>query len=149
EREQRELRASAEGAIVPDKLAARFDGFMGAVAGYLANPNTGNVYGGRHSEEARGQLLWVPSPEVNVRLIADYLHHGGSVNSPVYRVVGPTGPIISHLSGLPLIASLHATDLAQVDALGPRFELSDSAGVSAQTDWQSIAGRLTAIASYR
>src|SRR6185369_4965693 len=43
EREQRELRVSAEGAVVPSKLAARFDGFIGAVAGYLPNPRTDNV----------------------------------------------------------------------------------------------------------
>ena len=149
EREQRELRLSAEGAVIPTKLAARLDGFIGAVAGYLENPHTGNVYGGRHNEEARGQLFWVASPDVSVRIIADYLHHGGSVNSAVYRVVGPTGAVIAGLTGLPLVASVHATDLAQVDNLAPRFELSDSAGASAQLDWQTIVGRVTAIAAHR
>ena len=149
ERQQRELRLSAEGAIVPSKLAARLDGFIGAVDGYLKNPNTGNVYGGRHREEARGQLFWKATPELDVRIIADYLHHGGSINSPVYRVVGPTGAIIARLSGLPLIASFRATDLAQIDNVGPRFEFSDSAGVSAQSEWRTTAGRLTTIASYR
>jgi len=149
EREQRELRVSAEGAVVPTKLAARFDGFMGAVAGYLPNPRTDNVYGGRHSEEARGQLLWTASADLNVRIIADYLHHGGSINSPVYRVVGPTGAIIARLTGVPLIASFHATDLSQIDNIGPRFEFSDSAGVSATADWLIGAGRLTTIVSHR
>ena len=148
-RDLRELRVSAGGALVESKLAGRIDGMIGAVSGYLPNPNTGHIYGGRHREEVRGQLLWILSPDADVRLIADYLHHGGTVNSAVYRVVGPTGALITRLSGLPLIASFHAHDLAQIDAAAPRFEFSDSAGVSAETNWRTGVGRVTAITSYR
>ena len=149
EREERELRLSADGAILPSKLAGRLDVLIGAVEGYLPNPNTGHIYGGRHRDEVRGQLLFLPTPDIDVRIIADYLHHGGSVNSPVYRVVGSTGAVIAQLAGVPLIASFHAADLAQIDDDAPRFETSDSAGASVQTDWQTATGRLTAIASYR
>jgi outer membrane receptor protein involved in Fe transport len=150
ERDLRELRVSAEGALVPDKLAARIDGFVGVASGYLSNPNTGNVYGGHRRDELRGQLLWRLTDDVDVRLIADYLHHGGTVNSAVYRVVGPTGPIIARLSGLPLVASSDPTDLAQIDAEAPRSEFMDTGGVSAETNWGlGAAGTLTAIASYR
>ena len=149
ERNERELRVSAEGALAGSKLAGRIDALIGAVDGYLPNPNTGEVYGGRHRQEARVQLLWTPTQDVDVRLIADGLHHGGTVNSPVYHVVGPTGAIITGLTGLPLIASQHARDLAQIDDDAPRFERNDSAGLSAETNWQTGAGQLTAIASYR
>src|SRR5678815_969321 len=93
--------------------------------------------------------LWTPNADLNVRLSTDYLHHGGSVNSPVYRVVGATGPLIAKLAGVPLVASFHARDLAQIDAATPRFEISDSAGVSSELNWESAAGTLTAIASHR
>jgi iron complex outermembrane receptor protein len=149
EREQRELRLSAEGALIASKLAGRLDAVMGAVNGYLDNPRTGEVYGGRHRDEVRGQLFYVPTDDIDVRIIADYLHHGDSVNSPVYRVVGPTGAMITQVSGVPLIASFHAADLAQIDAAAPRFETDDSAGVSAEINWQTGPGHLTAIASYR
>ena len=148
-REQRELRLSADGAILPSKLAGRLDVLIGAVEGYLPNPNTGHIYGGRHRDEVRGQLLFLPAPDIDVRIIADYLHHGGSVNSPVYRVVGSTAAVIAQLSGVPLIPSFHARDLAQIDDATTRFETSDSAGVSAETNWQSGTGKLTAIASHR
>ena len=149
ERAQRELRLSAGGALVQSKLAGRIDAFWGAADGYLPNPNTGKVYGGRHREELRGQLLWNAAPEIDVRIIADYLHHGGSVNSPVFRVVGATGALITQVSGLPLVASFEATDLSQIDDATPRFEFSDSAGLSAETNWQTSLGQLTAIGSYR
>lgn len=149
ERNMRELRLSADGGIVASKLAGRIDALIGAIDGYLPNPNTGNTYGARHREQARGQLLWTPTTDVDVRLIADYLHHGGSVNSPVYRVVGPTGPLISALSGEPLVGFFHARDISQTDAATPRFEISDTAGVSTEVDWRTVAGQLTAIASHR
>ena len=40
ERNLRELRLSAEGGVVPTKLAARIDALAGAVDGYLKDPNT-------------------------------------------------------------------------------------------------------------
>jgi outer membrane receptor protein involved in Fe transport len=87
---------------------------------------------------------------VDIRVIADYFRHDGTVNSPVYRVVGLTGPlIIAPLTGLPLIASLEATDLAQIDDRSPRFEKSDSAGATMEANWQTSLGRFTALASYR
>ncbi|HXI99619.1 MAG TPA: TonB-dependent receptor [Micropepsaceae bacterium] len=149
EREERELRLSADGPLVTDKLAGRLDLVVGAVDGYLPDPNNGNVYGARHRDEVRGQLLFVPTSDSDVRVIADYLHHGGTVNSPVYRVLGATGPMIGQLGGVPLIASFDARNLAQIDDKAPRFEKSESAGVSAETNWYTEAGKLTVIAAYR
>jgi outer membrane receptor protein involved in Fe transport len=148
-RAQKELRVTAEGGIVPTKLAARIDALHGTIDGYLRNPNSGIVYGGRHRDQVRGQLLFVPSDAVEVRIIADYLHHGGTVNSPVYRVVGPTGALIGSLGGFPLLAFNHATDIAQIDNDAPRFEFSDSAGATAEANWQSGIGTFTALTSYR
>ncbi len=148
-REQKELRVTAEGGIVPAKLAVRIDALYGTIDGYLRNPNTGIVYGGRHRDQVRGQLLFVPSEDVDVRIVADYLHHGGTVNSPVYRVVGPTGALIGSLGGFPLLAFNHAADIAQIDNDAPRFEFSDSAGATAEANWRSGIGKFTALTSYR
>lgn len=148
-RDQREARLTAEGALVGSRLAGRIDALYGTIGGYLENPTTGRIYGGREREQVRGQLLFVPNVDANVRVIADYFHHQGTVNSPVYRVVGPTGAIIAALTGTPLIASDKAQDLSQVDDLSPRFERSDGAGVSAEANWVTSIGRFTALASYR
>src|SRR5262249_9211230 len=64
DRNRKELRATAEGAIVPAKLALRLDALYGSVDGYLENPNTGLVYGGRHRDQARGQLLFAPTSDI-------------------------------------------------------------------------------------
>jgi len=149
ERNQREVRVTAEGGIGETRLAARIDALYGAIDGYLFNPNTGKVYGDRERKQIRGQLLFAPSDDLNVRVIADYFHRDGTTNSAVYRVVGPTGAIITALTGLPLIASNEARDLSQVDDLSPRFEKSDSAGSTVEANWQTSLGRFTAIASYR
>jgi outer membrane receptor protein involved in Fe transport len=149
-RDLREVRLTAEGGLGGTRLAARIDALYGTIDGYLENPNTGRVYGGREREQVRGQLLFAPSQELDVRVIADYFRHDGTVNSPVYRVVGPTGPmIIEPLTGVPLIASFEASDLAQIDDLSPRFEKSDGAGATLEANWQTSLGRFTALASYR
>ncbi len=149
ELDERELRVSANGGLIPGKLAGRIDALWGTIDGYLPDAITGESYGGRHREEARGQLLFEPGPDVSVRLIADYLHHGGTVNTPVYHVLGPTIPLVAKLAGVPVTAYGDAADVSQIDNKAPRFEFSDSAGASAQTDWLTGAGRFTAIASYR
>jgi iron complex outermembrane recepter protein len=148
-RDLKEARLTAEGALGATGLAGRIDALYGTVDGYLENPNTGQVYGGRERKQIRGQILYAPSAELDVRVIADFFRHDGTVNSAVYRVVGPTSPIISSLTGLPLIASQHASDLSQVDDRSPRFEKSESAGATAEANWQTRIGRFTALASYR
>jgi len=147
--EQRDFRLSAGGALVGTQLAGRIDAIVGAVDGYLRDLDTGQVYGARRRQEFRGQLLWNPVPQVNVRLIADYFHHGGTINGAAYRIVGPTGAIIGQLAGLPLLASFDAKDVTQIDDNSPRFEFSDDAGISTIADWRTGAGQLTAIASYQ
>jgi outer membrane receptor protein involved in Fe transport len=148
-RNLKEVRLTAEGALGATKLAGRIDALYGDVDGYLENPNTGQVYGGRERKQVRGQLVYAPSADLDVRVIGDYFRHDGTVNSAVFRVVGPTGPIITALSGLPLIASQDATDLSQVDDRSPRFEKSEGAGATAEAIWQTGFGRFTALASYR
>jgi outer membrane receptor protein involved in Fe transport len=143
-----EVRVTAEGALGATGLAGRIDALYGTVDGYLENPNTGQVYGGRERKQIRGQLLYAGS-DLDIRVIGDYLRHDGTVNSAVYRVVGSTGAIISSLSGLPLIESHNATDLSQVDDLSRRSESSESGGVTAEANWQTGIGRFTALASYR
>ena len=143
-----EVRVTAEGALGATGLAGRIDAMYGTVDGYLENPNTGQVYGGRERKQIRGQLLYAGA-DVDIRAIADYFRFDGTVNSAVFRVVGPTGAIISSLSGLPLIASQDATDLSQVDDLSRRSETSESAGATVEANWQTGIGRLTALGSYR
>ena len=144
-----EVRTMAEGTIVESVLAGRLDALAGSSDGYTRNVTTRQVYGGRDRQQLRGQLLWVPSSSLQIRLIADYLRHEGTTNGPVYRVVGPTGAIIESLSGLPFSGSAQASDVTQIDNDGPRHEESKIAGLTAQANWQTNLGEVTAVTSYR
>ena len=49
---------TAEGGLGGTGLAGRIDALYGTIDGYLENPNTGQVYGGRERKQIRGQLLF-------------------------------------------------------------------------------------------
>jgi iron complex outermembrane recepter protein len=148
-RDERELRFAANGGISRNDLAGRLDALYANEGGYLHDTVTGVRYGGREREQVRGQLLWTPLGDLTVRAIADFAHHDGTTNAPDYRVVGATGPEIALLAGVPLVAHPNAPDLTEIDAASPRFDRSDTGGVSVETNWRSAAGPLTAILAYR
>ena len=111
-----QIRMTANGALSGDVLAGRLDALYTTSDGYIENPTTGKSYGGREAEQLRGQLLYVPTAAFDLRLIADYFHHDGTINAPVYRVVGgPVGAAIAMLSGHALTAHFDAGDLTQID----------------------------------
>jgi outer membrane receptor protein involved in Fe transport len=115
----------------------------------VKNARTGRTYGGRERQQLRGQLLWLPGPSTEIRLIGDYVHHRGTINGPVYRVVGATGAVIEALSGVPLIAYDHAVYRTQIDDDAPRFEESDILGATLAAENQTVIGELTLLASAR
>jgi iron complex outermembrane receptor protein len=124
------------------------DALAGGSDGYVKNPDTGAVFGGRDRQQLRGQLLWLPNADVDVRLIADYLHHEGTINGPVYRVVGPTGAIIAALSS-PILPSDRARYVTQIDGEASRAEENEVAGFTGDLRWRTVLGEITAIAAYR
>jgi len=143
-----QIRTSLNGGVVTDRLAARVDGLVGGEDGYVRTPD-GRLYGGRDRAQFRGQALWTPTDDVDVRVIADWLYHDGTINGPVYRVVGPTGAIVNALSGTQLLSSARARDLTQIDGQGPRFEEAESAGFSGELNWKTAIGTVTTIAAHR
>jgi len=142
------IRARAEGAILGDSLAARFDGLMGGTDGYIKNLQTGAVFGGRDRRQIRAQLFY-DSADFQLRVIADYLSHDGTINGPVYRVVGPTGLAVAALSGTPLIAHFDAADETQIDSDGSRVEQSEVSGLTLNGEWRTAVGALAVIGSLR
>ena len=74
----------ASGALT-DTLAGRINVTHTERGGYIDNVITGNKLGGSRSNGLRGQLLWQPSDNFDVRFIGDYSE---STNFPVMSLVG-------------------------------------------------------------
>jgi iron complex outermembrane receptor protein len=64
-----EIRASANGPVVPGRLGAAFSMNYGQRDGYTTNVITGNDLDSRESFAAKGQLLWTPASTWETRLI--------------------------------------------------------------------------------
>jgi iron complex outermembrane recepter protein len=63
------VRASATGPIVPNKLGAGVAFSYGERDGYTQNLVTGNYLDSRSSYSGKGQLLWTPSGQFDLRLV--------------------------------------------------------------------------------
>lgn len=68
----RQIRASASAGIAPDLLAVRLSGAISGNDGFLFNKTTGTRAQNYRNESIRGQLLFTPDPDFEVRVIADY-----------------------------------------------------------------------------
>ncbi|MGZ3298640.1 MAG: TonB-dependent receptor, partial [Asticcacaulis sp.] len=95
---------SVTGPIVADKLAGRLyvahrqhDGYEDVITG--VGPRTRTSDGNGDFDTARGQLLFVPNAESDIRLIADYTDRKEACCAAVQSHLGPTAAIINALSG--------------------------------------------------
>ena len=57
---------------ISDTLAFRLSGNSNVRDGYLKNVTTGSDVNDRNRQSVRGDLLWVPSDSLSVRVIGDY-----------------------------------------------------------------------------
>ncbi|MDG2523620.1 TonB-dependent receptor [Caulobacter segnis] len=92
------------GPIMGDKLAGRLfaavrerDGFYDIVTGQ--GPRTNTEDGNQDYYTVRGQLLFTPNDDVDVRIIADYTKRDESCCVGVQIVNGATAPIVNALGG--------------------------------------------------
>ncbi len=95
--------ASVTGPLVTDKVAGRLyvasrkhDGYEDVVTG--AGPRTRTDDGNGDFNTARGQLLFTPNADADIRVIADYTDRHESCCAAVQSRVGATALIINHLA---------------------------------------------------
>lgn len=67
-----QVRASASSGIVPDILAVRVSGAVSQNDGFLFNKTTSSRAQNYYNATIRGQLLFTPDPDLEVRIIGDY-----------------------------------------------------------------------------
>ena len=151
-----EAGASINGPIVADKLAGRLyaarskrDGFYDTS---VANgPRTQTDDADRDIKTARGQLLFRPNEDVNLRLIGDYTERSENCCTAVQINVGASAPVIDALSPDSGVAN-PANPFAR-RTFSNRSTAQDikDKGASAELNWDiaSLGAGLTSITAWR
>lgn len=150
------------GPIVADTLAARFDAIYSERDGFLKDPETGFRMNDRDRYLLRGQLLFTPNDNLEMRLIADYAKNdehccGATFQPTVETYRDASGNVATRPNPfVPLMESLGARynfntfdrEIAVNEGLEPRSPAEDW-GLSLQADWDLGFASLTSITAYR
>ena len=151
-----QAKASASGPIT-DSLAFRLSGQSTRRDGVIHNVVTGRDQNSMGNQAVRGQLLYKPSEDFQLRLIADFTNFESACCTQVYVRVAPTlkaaarryAALAANVPGGPYAApSLNPYDrLTDIDAaLGVK---TNEGGVSAILDWKLGLGTLTSVSAWR
>jgi iron complex outermembrane recepter protein len=135
------------GPLVDDKLAFRLAASYHERDGYVSDRLVDDrEFYDRNRVTAKGQLLWQPNADIDVRLIADYKHKDEHCCTADYVIAGPTTAAIESLGGI-----------VKTDPFAYKAQLNqdseddlDEWGVSAETNWSIDEGlTLTWVGAYR
>jgi iron complex outermembrane receptor protein len=144
-------RAAITGPI-GDTVAFRLSGSTNQRDGYMKNLTTGHEVNDRDRYSVRGDLLWTPSDEVAVRVIADYNKITETCCGVVTLQNGPATQFIAapppYGLGAPVGDPAKKFDRNIVFNTDPTNRLTGK-GISAQVDWNVGFATLTSITAYR
>ncbi len=151
-----EAAASINGPFAADKVAGRLyaarskrDGFYDT---NVANgPRTQTDDADRDIKTVRGQLLFRPSEDLDVRFIGDYTDRDEHCCSAVQTNVGASAPIIDALSPDTGVAIPSDPFARRTFSNRPTTQAIKDKGLSAELNWDldSIGARLTSITAWR
>lgn len=155
-----QARASATGALIGDSVAFRLSGLVTRRDGVIHNVRTGADQNGIGNQAVRGQVLFTPTTDFQLRLIADFTNFQSECCTQVYLRAADVSPLRSatrqYAGSTGLAAqfgyappSTNAYDrLTDIDAaLGVD---TNEGGVSAIADWKlGGIGTLTSVSAWR
>jgi outer membrane receptor protein involved in Fe transport len=153
----RRLEASLNGPL-SDSIAARLDGVWVKRDGFLKDVVSGRHVNDRNRYLIRGQILFQPSDDLTVRLIADYSRQNeeccAAVFLPAHNFVTGAGQTPSSIAALERSLGGIINDdpyKRDVSITPGRTDRSDThdGGVSAEIDYDFGAAKLTSISAYR
>ena len=136
---------------VQDNFAARIAASWHNGDGYLDNAN-GEDLNDRDRFTIRGQLMWEPSADLNIRVIADYSEVDENCCWPVRNTNNPLNPLVN----APLAAAIGSSvidppdvDNLRVAANGDLIFDAEDFGISGEINWQLGNITVTSITAYR
>lgn len=137
-----DLRGYVSGPVT-DTLAASLSGVNRSRDGFARNIRLDRDLEDLEVFALRGQLLWTPSPNVDVLLSADYSNHSDNGQSRKGE-----GPFTTPLFGS--VTNVQTTDNPR-ESESPRITYQDREifGTLGRIDWRSDLGTLTSITAYR
>jgi iron complex outermembrane receptor protein len=143
---QMQTKATITGPI-SDTLAFRLSGSLNERDGYFKNLTTGSGVNDRHRWSVRGDVLFEPSSDFSIRVIADY-NLIKEVCCGVTSVFnGPATQAIKSL-GFAVSDTTKIFDRNVIFNTDP-FNRVEGKGVSGQVDWNLGFAKLTSITAYR
>jgi iron complex outermembrane receptor protein len=149
-----QARATVSGPLIEDRLAGRLT--LGFVErdGFLTNTNTGEDQNSISNQTVRGQLLFTPGPNLDVRLIADWDEQDPDCCTQVYVRYGPS--LRAPGRQFPALAAGLGYEPASLD---PYDRLTDidgainanqtTGGLSGAVNWDLGFATFTSISAYR
>ncbi|MEM8499837.1 MAG: TonB-dependent receptor [Pseudomonadota bacterium] len=143
---QKLLKGSISGGI-SDQVAMSLSGSYNERDGYTEALIPGvDDLDSRNRWSLRSQLLWMPSDEVTLRLIADYSNIDEICCSQPDVLQGPVADVVESLGGLVLRGD--PFDRKSTVSIEPQTEVEDS-GLSAHLDLEFDSFELTSISAFR
>ncbi|MEG3174683.1 TonB-dependent receptor [Sphingomonas sp. RB3P16] len=149
-----QAKASATGALIGDTVAFRLSALTTRRDGVIANVRTGARQNAIGNQAVRGQLLFQPTADFQLRLTADFTTFASECCTQVYLRVGQSLRAASRQ--YPALAaqfnytppSTNAYDrLTDIDA--PLGVDTNEGGVSAIADWNLGFATLTSVSAWR
>jgi iron complex outermembrane receptor protein len=152
-----QAKAAITGPIAGDMVAFRLSGAITRRDGVLYNTVLKKKQNNIHNDAVRGQLLFQPSSDLSIRVIADYANFENECCTQVYVRVAPTlKPAAQQYAALAAGAipggykppSLNPFDrVTDIDAgLGVN---TNEGGVSAIADWKIGSATITSVSAWR
>ena len=149
-----QAKAAVSGPIVDDRLAFRLSGVSTRRNGVIRDVRTGQDLNGIGNKAVRGQLLFTPTPDLTVRLIADYSDFSSDCCTQVFLRVGQSQrpaarqyPALAAGLGYTPASADPYDRLTDIDA---RLNVATSeGGVSGIVDWNLGPATLTSVTGWR
>jgi iron complex outermembrane receptor protein len=149
-----QAKASVTGPLLGETVAFRLSGLVTRRDGFIRNVVSGIDHNGIGNHAVRGQLLFVPDPDLRIRLTADFTSFRSNCCTQVYWQVGTS--LRAAARQYPALAAGQnyappSTDVYDrvTDIDAPLAVDTNEGGLSAIADWDVGPVTLTSISAWR
>jgi len=145
----REIKLSASGPLIADKLAARLSVYYSDRDGNYPNASGGPADNGREGSGVRLQLLGKPVENVTVRVIASHTDQSFNTLGPVTTSIYNPAALEARMTaaGYPLLVS--NAENREVDTNATQNAVTHGDTLSGQVDWDlGSKGSITSISAF-